>query len=485
MVRRLSIACLCSLSLLAACGDASSLDPQRAAAAKYEQALTSARKVLAEVAVADAAANRASADSLRSTAASCRAPSDSLPGQKAAFALTSAQLLREAARLDAVAIEQVQARQRAAADQLVSALQSARSLKQLQGAMPSADDEQARTLRKAIDDASAAAAELETNARAAMTEVEAKQAAAESASREAIELDAEAAGKRNQAAAATNSAQAQALTEACARVVAQAIDARQAAARAEAIVRTARPDAEAMQRRAEAFRAQQARLQSDLEALEAAGASRSKANRSLAEASGAAMEKARLAADALEKASAELKGLFTTAAESLEQAASLSQQGSSLPGPQGSSAKMSAASTHLAQAMLHERWAGGAAMEAAALDAMAAASGDSKWSRLAASARDDRTSASAKALAALEAADNDIASDQASTLASLKARITEARKLLEGPKPAEATATPESPASSTGDQPSDSGSTQAEAPTGSAPTGDPSAAPPAEPAPEA
>ena len=59
-----------------------------------------ARKVLAEVAVADPAANRTSAEALRAAARSCTAPSGATPGQQAAFALTTAEQLREAARLD-------------------------------------------------------------------------------------------------------------------------------------------------------------------------------------------------------------------------------------------------------------------------------------------------------------------------------------------------------------------------------------------------
>jgi hypothetical protein len=139
------------------------------------------------------------------------------------------------------------------------------------------------------------------------------------------------------------------------------------------------------------------------------------------------MQKASAAADALEKVSAELKALLTESAESLESAANSVQRG-------GANAKLSAASIHLAQAMLHERWAGGAAMEAYAFDAMATGSGDSKWSKLASAAREDRTAAIAKALAALEAAESDIGGDDSPALASLRTRVREARKTLEGPK---------------------------------------------------
>ncbi|MFZ4722114.1 MAG: hypothetical protein ACOYMI_03075 [Phycisphaerales bacterium] len=482
-VRRLSIASLSALALalLTGCGDPVSLDPQLAASKKFDEALSKARKVLADVAVADPAANRTSAEALRSAAKSMSNPPGSTQGQQAALALTSAQLLREAARLDAVAIEQLQSKQRSAADQIVSALQGARSLKQLQGAMPSGDDEQAQTLQKAIDDATALATEAESQAQTARSEAEAKQAIATEQGQKATDLEGQAATKRAAASAARTSAEAQSLTQEAAALSTQAIEARRAAAGAEVIVNSLMPDADRLQKRAEAFRAQIARLQADREALEAVTASRAKANASLSEASRNAMQKAGAAADALEKVSAELKTLLTESADSLESAANSVQRG-------GAGAKLSAASIHLAQAMLHERWAGGAAMEVYAFDAMATASGDAKWSKLAATAREDRTAAMAKALAALEAADSDLSGDTSPASTSLRTRVTEARKSLEGPKSDKPEATPSdagaaTPANEAGDRPAETpdaapGDKPADAPAPDAP-----AQPAAEPAP--
>ena len=470
LARRLSLASLSASIVLTACGDPASLDPQLAASRKFDQALANARKVLAEVAVADPAANRTSAEALRSAARGMSSPPGATQGQQAALAMTSAHLLREAARLDIVAIEQLQARQRSAADQIVSALQGARSLKQLQGAMPSGDDEQSQTLQKAIDDATALATEAESQAQSARTESEAKQAIATEQGQKAADLESQAATKRTAAAAARSATEAQSLTQEAAALSTQAIDARQAAAAAEIVVRNLSPEADRMQKRAEAFRAQVARLQADREALEAVTASRAKANGSLSEASRGAMQKASAAADALEKVSAELKALLTESAESLESAANSVQRG-------GANAKLSAASIHLAQAMLHERWAGGAAMEAYAFDAMATGSGDSKWSKLASAAREDRTAAIAKALAALEAAESDIGGDDSPALASLRTRVSEARKTLEGPK---------------ADKPAESAPSDASAPAAAgdgsekpaeAPPADAAAQPVAEPAP--
>jgi hypothetical protein len=479
--RRLSFACLSASIMLVACGDPASLDPQLAASRKFDQALSNARKVLAEVAVADPAANRTSAEALRSAAKGMSSPPGATQGQQSALAMTSAALLREAARLDAVAIEQLQAKQRSAADQIVSALQGARSLKQLQGAMPSSDDEQSQTLQKAIDDATSLATEAESQSQAARSEAESKQAIATEQGQKAADLEAQAAKKRTAASAARTSAEAQSLTQEAAALTAQAIEARRAAAGAEVVVHTLTPDADRLQKRAEAFRAQIARLQADREALEAVTASRAKANSSLSEASRTAMQKASAAADALEKVSTELKTLLTESADSLESAANSVQRG-------GANAKLSAASIHLAQAMLHERWAGGASMEAYAFDAMATANGDSKWSKLAATAREDRTAAMAKALTALEAADSDIGGDNSPALTSLRTRVSEARKALEGPKSDKPDAAPSdagaaTPANEAGDKPaeapaSESGDKPADAPAADAPT-----QPAAEPAP--
>ncbi|MBM4006622.1 MAG: hypothetical protein FJ292_03520 [Planctomycetes bacterium] len=484
-VRRLSIASLSTLALalLTGCGDPVSLDPQLAASKKFDEALSKARKVLAEVAVADPAANRTSADALRSAARSMTSPPGATQGQQAALALSSAQLLREAARLDTVAIEQLQSKQRSAADQIVSALQGARSLKQLQGAMPSGDDEQSQTLQKAIDDASALATEAESQAQTARGEADAKQAIATEQGHKATDLEGQAAKKRAAASAARTSAEAQSLTQEAAALSTQAIDARQAAATAEIVVLNLSPEADRMQKRAEALRAKVARLQADREALEAVTASRTKANSSLSDASRSAMQRASAAADALEKVSAELKALLTESAESLESAANSVQRG-------GPGAKLSAASIHLAQAMLHERWAGGASMEAYAFDAMATASGDSKWSKLAATAREDRTAAMAKALTALEAADSDLSGDTSSASTSLRTRVAEARKALEGPKsdtPAEAApadAGSAAPAGDGGEKPAEAPAADGGDEPADAPAADTPAQPAAEPTPE-
>jgi len=254
---------------------------------------------------------------------------------------------------------------------------------------------------------------------------------------QAAALETQAAQKRLEASKAP-SAQAMKLIEAAAALTTQAIDLRRNAGAAALVATTAGPEAARNQRQAEAMREQQKRLESDKDAVAAVDAARSKAADALGGAANTAMSRATEAADQLEKVSAELKTLFASAAESLDQAASLAQQGSSLPGPQGSSAKMGAASAHLAQAMLHERWAMGASMEAYAFDAMARAGGDAKWSKLASDARQERADAGAKALAALEAADGDISSDSGASLNALKARITEAKKAYEGPKPAQA-----------------------------------------------
>jgi hypothetical protein len=175
--------------------------------------------------------------------------------------------------------------------------------------------------------------------------------------------------------------------------------------------------------------------------------------------------------------------MLTESAESLESAANSVQRG-------GANAKLSAASIHLAQAMLHERWAGGASMEAYAFDAMATASGDAKWSKLAGAAREDRTAAMAKALAALEAADSDIGGESAPpALAALRGRVIEARKALEGPKsdkpdaaaPADAGAT--TPAGDSGEKPAEAPAAEGGDKPADAPSADAPAQPAAEPAP--
>jgi hypothetical protein len=128
-------------------------------------------------------------------------------------------------------------------------------------------------------------------------------------------------------------------------------------------------------------------------------------------------------------------------------------------------------------------------MEAYAFDAMATASGDSKWSKLAAAAREDRTAAMAKALTALEAADSDIGGDTSPALASLKARVAEARKALEGPKsdktdaaaPADAGAT--TPAGDSGEKPAEAPAAEGGDKPADAPSADAPAQPAAEPAP--
>ena len=120
-------------------------------------------------------------------------------------------------------------------------------------------------------------------------------------------------------------------------------------------------------------------------------------------------------------------------------------------------------------------------MEAYAFDAMATASGDAKWSKLAAAAREDRTAAMAKALTALEAADSDIGGDTSPALASLKARVAEARKALEGPKSDKPDAA--APAGDSGEKPAEAPAAEGGDKPADAPSADAPAQPAAEPAP--
>ena len=89
---------------------------QRAATKKLNDTLAAGQKAIAQTSALDPEANRTSAEMLRQIAASATPTAGSSASQKAAIALIASQMQIQAARLDAVLIEQLVKIQRDNAD---------------------------------------------------------------------------------------------------------------------------------------------------------------------------------------------------------------------------------------------------------------------------------------------------------------------------------------------------------------------------------
>lgn len=421
---------LSSALLIAACGDPASQDAGLDADRKLDAALASARKAMLEASSTDPATNRANAEALRTAAGSCRAPAGASAAQKAAFAAAASQLHRGAARLDIFAIEQLQAKQRAAVDQLLSASGASSVLTKVASVSAPSDDASAEAVAKEIESLQTEIASTEADAQTAASGVQTGQSDAADRTAQAAALERQAAAKRA-AAAKARTGEAEKLIREAAALNSQAIDLRHQAETASRAAQSSGTESERLKRRLDGMQSKRKGLEEDRELHAAGAAERTKAVDQVRTIANGETERARAAAASLEKLDAELKPLFASANESLDQAASLAQQGASQGG-----VRMTMATVHLAQAMLQERAALGAAMEAAAFDAAGKAMSEPKWSRHADELRQERDAAGARALTALEAAEADLGADASPSIASLKTRVADAKKRFEGSKPA-------------------------------------------------
>ena len=477
--RTASVILLASISL-AVTGCNVEPSPAVEAGAKLKQTIDKASKLMAEASAADPEGNRKTAEALRGAAGSATAPAGATASQKAAFAMVSSQLQREAGRLDMVAAERAVSEMRRLTMSIRTAAAAAQQLAFLSD-MAGKGSSEAREQIQALIEAKKGEISALEDAITKLTEAgETLNATTTTKSTDAKAKELEANGMRSKAVA---KAGIDAASEAMKQAIALHVEAAQAQMQLNQV------NAELLFCKERLITRQSAveRLQRELVQLDDFDASRKSAATALRGELDKEMETANAAAKALHAlADGESKALHESAAEALERAASLAQQAQSAPGDAGKSAKASAASAQLALARVCEQRALAAADAAAAFDAMAALASGGPWGGYASASRTERDQAVSKASESVEAAINVLPDSQDPVAVALRGRIDQAKVNLSNmksaapaAKPAEAAPTTEATAPAATDAPADKPADEKPAaqPAPEAPAAEPAAEP--------
>ena len=477
--RTASVILLASISL-AVTGCNVEPSPAVEAGAKLKQTIDKASKLMAEASAADPEGNRKTAEALRGAAGSATAPAGATASQKAAFAMVSSQLQREAGRLDMVAAERAVSEMRRLTMSIRTAAAAAQQLAFLSD-MAGKGSSEAREQIQALIEAKKGEISALEDAITKLTEAgETLNATTTTKSTDAKAKELEANGMRSKAVA---KAGIDAASEAMKQAIALHVEAAQAQMQLNQV------NAELLFCKERLITRQSAveRLQRELVQLDDFDASRKSAATALRGELDKEMETANAAAKALHVlADGESKALHESAAEALERAASLAQQAQSAPGDAGKSAKASAASAQLALARVCEQRALAAADAAAAFDAMAALASGGPWGGYASASRTERDQAVSKASESVEAAINVLPDSQDPVAVALRGRIDQAKVNLSNmksaapaAKPAEAAPTTEATAPAATDAPADKPADEKPAaqPAPEAPAAEPAAEP--------
>ena len=458
------------LLLLCACG---AQDPVKAVDRKLDETIAKAEKAMAEVSSVDAGSRAASARALRDAAQTAQAPAGALQGQKVAFALVKAGLVREAVRLDVMQADRIEVAQAVRSLQVRRNVDMAKFLQAMAAGLDAggAEAEELSARRTASGEERSrlqAALESDREALAALQEgVTAAEAAGLSKEQEADELR-----RRADAAPATSR---DAMLKQVDAVRRESIRARTEAA-AKGI------EAAALQQRVSQGEALVASLEAELQRLEQIGqdlgtirADRGEASRKLRGAASRLIEAATADAKAMIKASAEeLKPLDEAIASDLDQCAGLYAQAFALNDETGRSARLLAMSVRLSLLAHAARRAAHAAAEAAALDAIQAIASDSAWATAMREAGAQRDASLARADEAVKAIREGLDAGSDAVLASIRTRV-DAIDRMRAASGAASSGAATAPAA---EEPA------AEAPASDAPAAEPAAEPATEPAAE-
>jgi chromosome segregation protein len=474
---------IATLLLICGCG---AQDPVKAADRKLDETIARAQKAIAEVSATDAASRAASAQALRGAAQAAQPPAGALQGQKVAFALVKAGLVREAVRLDVMQADRIEVAQAVRSLSVRRNVDMAKFLQAMAAGLDAGgqeSEELAARRQASTEERSRLQAGLDADqeALAALQEgVTAAEAAGLAKEQEADEL------RRKADASPTSSRDA---------MLKQVDAVRRESIRARTEAAAKGIEAASLQQRVGQGKALVASLEAELERLDQIGKDlasvredRGEASRKLRQAASRLIETATADAKAMIKASAEeLKPLDEAIAADLDQCAALYAQAFALNDDTAKSARMMAMSVRLSLLAHASRRAAHAAAEASALDAIQAIASDGAWAAAMREAGSQRDASLARADEAIKAVREGLDAGSDAMLASIRSRVDTLDRLRAeaagksgkpvAEAPAESPAPAEQPAAETPSEPANGDAPASE------PAADPSAEPAADPAP--
>ena len=400
------VTCFFSLALLASCAcvtgcvDDAALT-QREATKKFHTTVAAAEKAMASVSAHDPEANRTSAQSLRQVAASATPAAGSTAAQKSSLSLIASQLQIQAARLDTVAIENLEKTRRLNADNTL--VSSSLSL-QFQALEKSTTMQVPPEAREVLEK-DRAASEIVIKALAAQSEKQ-KEAVDQTAStiaeneRKALELEKQAHDLKQQAIT-TGPIGGLKLTIESQKSMTDSRKLHSQSANLDLDAQTAALEHRISVQTGDAYEASVKRNEASMGAIADIEALRETSMKEFTRLATDYKTSALDSAKALRESSEKVNALYDGAIEGLEKAVSLAQQASS--GDSSKNAKLPLVSAQLALAGMLERRESASTLDISAYTAAGKIDADGSWSKDAAAAQAIRQAAKTKAIETFEA----------------------------------------------------------------------------------
>ena len=400
------VTCFFSLALLASCAcvtgcvDDAALT-QREATKKFHTTVAAAEKAMASVSAHDPEANRTSAQSLRQVAASATPAAGSTAAQKSSLSLIASQLQIQAARLDTVAIENLEKTRRLNADNTL--VSSSLSL-QFQALEKSTTMQVPPEAREVLEK-DRAASEIVIKALAAQSEKQ-KEAVDQTAStiaeneRKALELEKQAHDLKQQAIT-TGPIGGLKLTIESQKSMTDSRKLHSQSANLDLDAQTAALEHRISVQTGDAYEASVKRNEASMGAIADIEALRETSMKEFTRLATDYKTSALDSAKALRESSEKVNALDDGAIEGLEKAVSLAQQASS--GDSSKNAKLPLVSAQLALAGMLERRESASTLDISAYTAAGKIDADGSWSKDAAAAQAIRQAAKTKAIETFEA----------------------------------------------------------------------------------
>ena len=395
-----SLALLTSCACVTGCVDDAALT-QREATKKFHTTVAAAEKAMASVSAHDPEANRTSAQSLRQVAASATPAAGSTAAQKSSLSLIASQLQIQAARLDTVAIENLEKTRRLNADNVLVA--SSLSL-QFQALEKSTTMQVPPEAREVLEK-DRAASEIVIKALAVQSEKQ-KEAVDQTAStiaeneRKALELEKQAHDLKQQAIT-TGPIGGLKLTIESQKSMTDSRKLHSQSANLDLDAQTAALEHRISVQTGDAYEASVKRNEASMGAIADIEALRETSMKEFTRLATDYKTSALDSAKALRESSEKVNALYDGAIEGLEKAVSLAQQASS--GDSSKNAKLPLVSAQLALAGMLERRESASTLDISAYTSAGKIDADGSWSKDAAAAQAIRQAAKTKAIETFEA----------------------------------------------------------------------------------
>ena len=375
---------------------------QRAATKKLNDTLAAGQKAIAQTSALDPEANRTSAEMLRQIAASATPTAGSSASQKAAIALIASQMQIQAARLDAVLIEQLVKVQRNNADIVLLSASLSNQFTALANSIEQEVPPEARAvLQKDRETTALTMKSLGAQAQKLKAVVDSAKSEIAEHESQALVLEKKSNELKQQSVAA-GPIKGLTLTIQSQKSISDSRKLQSQAAIIQLNNQASMQDQKLSAKIGDIYEMRLKRNKASMGAIDDIESQRETSVKELKAVADAYRTAAIDSAKAMRADAEKINVVYDSAIESLEKAVSLAQQGTSLGGEAGKSAKNTVISAQLALAGMTERRESAISMDIAAYNAAAKFDDGGSWSKDAAAAQTIRNASMTKSVEVFE-----------------------------------------------------------------------------------